>query len=289
VSLLDGVELVASMATLLGQPVFHPSRYPFEDRVAAAAGAGFTGIGMSVDDFDVVRAGGLSEQDVREILGAHGIVATEVEGFGEWLAVGAEQRDEARRKEERVYALADVVGAPITNVGVFTDELPPFALMVERYGALCDRAREHGLTVGLEPVVLGPLRTVALAHEVAAAAARPNGGVLVDSYHFFRAGEPVEALRAIPPEQIVMIHLADAAATLEGALWDDCLSRREIPGHGGLPIVEFLVELDRIGAQEPLGIEIFSAQLWPLPIDEVLRRVAEGTRDLLDAARAAAA
>ena len=71
--LLDGGDLVASFATLSGQPVFRPSRYPFADRVAAAARAGFAGIGMSVDDFDLVRAGGVAPEGMREILGEHRI------------------------------------------------------------------------------------------------------------------------------------------------------------------------------------------------------------------------
>lgn len=240
---------------------------------------------MSVHDLDLVGAGRLSAADVREILDEHAIVVSEIEGFGEWLAPGRAEQDAARRAEERLYELADLVGARATNVGVFTEELPPIELIADRFGAICDRAGEHGLTVGIEPVVLGPLQTVALAAEVANAAARPNGGVLVDSYHFFRAGETVDALAALEPAQVMMIHLADAAAQPEGALWDDCLSRRSIPGQGEFPVMEFLLALDRLGVEAPIGIEIFSTELWPLPIDELLRRVATGTGELLAAAR----
>ena len=86
--LLDGDNrLVASFATLSGTPVFQPSRYPFVDRVAAAAAAGFRGIAMTTDDYAVIRAGGLSRRDVRDVLDEHGIVVGEVDGVGQWLAV----------------------------------------------------------------------------------------------------------------------------------------------------------------------------------------------------------
>jgi len=287
--LLNHGDLVASFATLSGQPVFRPSRYPFADRVAAAAGAGFVGIGMSVDDFDLVRSAGLGPEGMREILDEHRIEVREVEGIGEWLAVGRAAEDAARRAEERVYELVDLIGGRTIAPGVFTDQLPPLDLIVERFGALCDRAGEHGLTVAIEPVVLGPLQTVAQAAEVVAGAARPNGGMLVDSYHFFRAAERVEALGAVAAEQIVAIHLADAAAAPDGTLWDDCLSHRNIPGQGELPVLEFLLALDRCGVDAPLGIEVFSTELWPLAIDEVLQRVATGTRELLSSAGVAAA
>src|SRR5689334_14169352 len=103
---------------------------------------------MSVHDLEMVESGRLSPGAVREILDRHAIEVSEIEGFGEWLATGRAQQDEARRAEERVYELADLVGARATNVGVFTDALPPLDLLVERYGALCDRAAEHGLAIG---------------------------------------------------------------------------------------------------------------------------------------------
>ena len=66
-------------------------------------------------------------------------------------------------------------------------EMPTVEDMTERFAAVCDRAAEHGLIVGLEPIVLGGLRHVAQAAEVVTGAGRPNGGVTVDLYHVFRA------------------------------------------------------------------------------------------------------
>jgi sugar phosphate isomerase/epimerase len=282
--------LVASFATLSGMPVFQPSRHPLADRVAAAAGAGFGGIGMEVGDYESMRRGGLSPQNINEILALHGVVVREVEGIGDWLAVGGDAEAEARRTAERLFEIAHAVGAPVTPVAVFVgpDEMPSSDVIAERFGDLCDRAAEYGLTVALEPVALGALQTVAQAAEVVTAAARPNGGVCVDSYHCFRVGERVsDAFATVAAENIVSVHFADARAEPDGALWDDCLSHRRIPGEGEFPLVELLVALDRLGVDAPIAVEIFSDELWPRPIDEALKLVAGGTRAVIASARAA--
>ena len=42
-------ELIASSYTLSGAPVFEPPRFSFAERVAAAAKAGFAGIGVAIE------------------------------------------------------------------------------------------------------------------------------------------------------------------------------------------------------------------------------------------------
>jgi sugar phosphate isomerase/epimerase len=287
----DDNMLVASFATLSGMPVFQPSRHSLADRVAAAAGAGFGAIGMEVGDYELIRRGGASPQDINAILGQHGVAVREVEGIGDWLAVGGAAEAEARRQAQQLFEIAAAVGAPVTPVAVFVgpDEMPPLEVIAERFGDLCDRAAEYGVTVALEPVVLGALSTVAQAAEIVAAAARPNAGLCVDSYHCFRVGERVsDVVATVAADRIVSIHLADAWAEADGALWDDCLSHRRIPGTGEFPLIDLLTALDGLGVDVPVAVEIFSDELWPLPIDEALRRVASGTRAVIASARAAA-
>ena len=157
--------------------------------MAAAASAGFAGLGMTAEDFDATVAGGLSPAGMLELLEAHRISVSELKGVGAWQR-GRQRRRESRHSEERLYELADLFGSARLNVGVIDEDGPPTARddLVERFGALCDRAREHGVVVGLEPpLVLGWLRTPVQAAEIVTAAARPNGGVLLDSYHLFRA------------------------------------------------------------------------------------------------------
>ena len=58
--------------------------------------------------------------------------------------------------------------------------------LVERFGALCDRAADIGALVHLEFIPMTPIADVATAWRIVREADRPNGGILFDTWHFFR-------------------------------------------------------------------------------------------------------
>jgi hypothetical protein len=53
-------DLIASSYTLSGARVFEPPRFSFAERVAAAAKAGFVGIGVAIEDYAQCRERGMS-------------------------------------------------------------------------------------------------------------------------------------------------------------------------------------------------------------------------------------
>ena len=289
--LLRDPELVASFSTLAGAPPSQPSRYPFADRVAAAAKAGFRGIGLSVDDAERVRAGGCSNRAMLDVLARHGVRVTDLQGVTSWPSDG--RHPSARRADEdRVYALADVFGSRMFSVCVVcaAGEMPTVEAMAERFAAVCDRAAEHGLTVGLEPIVLGGLTHVTQAAEVITRAGRPNGGVTVDLYHVFRAGSAGRApFAGLSAEQVCAVHLADAAAEPQGSLADDCFHHRRIPGEGAAPLADRLVDLHAMGVDVPVSVEIHSDELRALGVEDAAMRAARGTRAVIAEACAASA
>jgi sugar phosphate isomerase/epimerase len=57
------------------------------------------------------------------------------------------------------------------------------------FGGLCDRAAGFGARVHLEFIPFTIVRTLRIAWDLVRAAARPNGGLVFDTWHFFR-GEP---------------------------------------------------------------------------------------------------
>ena len=81
---LSGNDLIASYYTLSGAPVGHPARFSLEARVAAAATAGFTAIGLAVEDYQACRERGLSPATLRQILADSGIVVAELEFLTNW-------------------------------------------------------------------------------------------------------------------------------------------------------------------------------------------------------------
>jgi len=91
---------------------------------------------------------------------------------------------------------------------------------------------------------------------------------------YFR-GEPDPALlETIPGDKISTVHITNADAHLRPGrtMLDDNSFFRVPPGEDGLPIVDLLKQLDRIGGLNRAGPEIFSAEFDLLSADEIGRR-----------------
>ena len=71
-------DLIASHYTLTGAGPLEPPRFSFEERVAAAARAGFPAIGIEASSYAQARKDGLSDRDVRALLAEHDIVVAEI-------------------------------------------------------------------------------------------------------------------------------------------------------------------------------------------------------------------
>jgi sugar phosphate isomerase/epimerase len=267
----------------------------FEERVEAAAAAGFAAISLWGRDYRRGQAEGLSDADMRVLLDDHGIAVAELDGVGQWWPGSSGmappvEGDEADSffafSEQDMYAIADAVRARSINaVEVYSMSDVPLDDAAEAFAALCDRAAEHGLLVHLEYLPWSAIPDPKTAAEILARADRPNAGLLVDSWHHFRSGSDDGALRTMPPERIVAVQLNDAPAQPEDDLVDECLHRRLVPGEGAIDLVGLVRLLDDVGSDAPIGIEVMSDEIFALPAKEAARRVGDATRAVLATAR----
>jgi sugar phosphate isomerase/epimerase len=263
----------------------------FPARLEAAVAGGYAGISLWGRDYWAARRVGLSDADIRLMLSDHGLAVAEIDPAWWWLPgasdvqipVEADREEVFRYGEAELFRIAEVVGARSLNaVDVFggdwgLDEAS------ERFAALCDRAAEHGLLVHLEFLPWSRIPDVTTAWEVVRGADRPNGGVAVDSWHWFRGGGDEAVLRSIPGERILGIQLSDGPAAAEPNLIHATLHERRLPGDGEFDLRALFSLLDEIGASAPIGLEVFSDDLHAMPPSEAAVRVADAARKLLSA------
>jgi sugar phosphate isomerase/epimerase len=116
---------------------------------------------------------------------------------------------------------------------------------------------------------------------------RPNGGVLVDTWHCARSDTTLADLAEIPGDRVLGVQLSDATAEpAYEAITEETMRARLLPGDGVAHVVEIVQTLDRIGCQAPIGVEVFSDDLAALDPSDAARRAADATRHVLaDAAR----
>jgi sugar phosphate isomerase/epimerase len=140
----------------------------------------------------------------------------------------------------------------------------------------------EGLRLGLEYV--GPktswasrkypfLHTLAETQELVEAIGVPGVGYVLDSWHWFLAGDTVEQIRALRNEDVVAVDLNDAPA---GVPKDEQMDlSRELPmATGVIPVGDFLGALRDIGYDGPVRAEPFNKALNVLPNEEAVAATA---------------
>jgi sugar phosphate isomerase/epimerase len=250
----------------------------FRERVEAAAAAGFTAISMWGRDRSEAHAQGLSDADIRLVLDDNGIAVADLSALTTWLpgteAVGGgvfgaghpffgwSERDFLETGEAvqaRSLTLTDIAGL---DVGV--DEA------AAAFAGVCDRAAEYGLLVQIEFMSLSSLRTIGEAWAVVEEAGCVNGGIVLDSWHFFRTGTLAD-LKAIPADRITGLQISDALRTPHSDPAHDTATRL-MPGDGELPLRDLLVALRGGGCVAPIGVEMFGEAIEGCSAGEIAER-----------------
>ncbi len=263
----------------------------FADRVLAAAAAGFTGIGMGVVDWLDARRNDFSEEQLRDYVARHGLQVSELEFLKDWWAE-ADVRG-VRLEEDLLFYLADVLDVPQINAGLF-DEVP-FDTAVAGFRRLCARAQDHGVRVALEFMPYSALPTLEHARAVVTASGATNAGLMLDAWHWHRAGTAagasggqVQDLLALDPALVFGVQLSDAQATPNPDLRYEGRHQRVLPGHGVADLSAFVGAGQSIGVTAPFAVEVLSDELDGRHPVEAARSCAEAARSV-SALRPAAA
>lgn len=133
---------------------------------------------------------------------------------------------------------------------------PEFDRVVENYARLCKLAAPYGLTCDVEFIPWIETGNLADAGKLVSTAQCDNGGLVIDTLHFARAGCDLAELRTYPSKWYHYVQLCDAPAQAPSSLDGLIYAAREerlFPGYGELDLIGVLQELPR---SVVLGIEI---------------------------------
>jgi sugar phosphate isomerase/epimerase len=195
------------------------------------------------------------------------------------------------RKDDRTFAdglaklprlAAGLQRAGATRVGTW---LPPshdqltyranFALHATRLRAIAGVLKDHGLRLGLEYVgtqllLVGKrypfVHTLAEARELIAEIGTGNVGLVLDTWHWWTAGDTAADLLALAASDVVTVDLNDAPKGLAREQQRD--NERELPvATGVIDTATFVSALHRIGYDGPVRCEPFNKALNALDND----------------------
>ena len=249
-------------------------------RVDAAAAAGCQGIGLYIRDFQRLEAEGTGVRELRALLDDRGLCLAEIEALRGWGDPQQAGSEDYRDQEATAFRMADDFGSrSVVAIGPYRGTIGEAG---EAFGALCDRAGDHGLLVALEFVPVTNIATAADALRIVELADRDNGGVCVDLWHHQRGANDLSLIEAIPGDRVMGIQVSDGplAPTIDDYL-DDCLRTRVPPGQGEMDVAAFVAAVKRTGTTAPWGLEVCNEAAWDSDGGGFVAACASGLRRFL--------
>lgn len=258
---------------------------PLPVKLEAAARAGFAGVELRGNDLGGVSGGPAEIADRLDHLGLTRPVLIAEADLHDWHRVAPEARGEFA---DRAASLLDAAERMSCRDIVFPvmDAEGSLDLTVQNFMFLCTRLGERGLRPILEFIGHVPkVPDLDTAAQVVAAANQPNGGLLIDLYHFYRGASRLEDVRTVPPEKVFLVHLDDATPLPRETLVG--MKHRRLPGEGVAPVREVLSILVARGMKPDYAVEVFSEEFWSLgPFEAAVRAHRAARRVLEEATRA---
>ncbi len=271
----NNVELMSLYWTTAGvlPGVAEISRFDFKQRVEAAARAGFKGIGLWHSDLEQVMLR-RPLQEMKSIMDDNGIQYLELEFLTDWFLEGPRKHESDQRKR-LLFTAAEALQASHVKVGDFYNTPCPMPRIVEAFAALCAEAAEHGTTIGFEFMASSMLHTLEDSLAMVQAAGARNGGLSLDIVHVVNLAIPYAAIARIPRQHLISVELNDG--TLPGSPHADPSRMRRFCGEGEYDIRGFIQAVRQTGYENPWAVEVMSAELAGLPLEELNRRAYETT------------
>jgi sugar phosphate isomerase/epimerase len=261
-------------------------------QIEAAAKAGFPFLAVNSATYKAAISTGLSSSDILKIAEDHNVRFKWVDAVTGWLPIrypthSPELKSFLDFDLDVAFEIAGEFGADgLLAIGCFELGSIPFAKQAERFEALCRRAQSHNLRVGLEFIPMWGIPDLRAALQLVTTVNAPNGGLVLDTWHFFRSEPDYGLLEEISNGLLFAVQIADASRSISGAgLLEDCLNFRRLPGRGELPLPELLGLLEITDVCD-FGPEVFSMELDRLPAQEAAALCAHSTEAILSLALA---
>ena len=229
--------------------------YPadMEHKLYAAGAAGFRAVGLLLSD--LVREGQAALQELR----LSQLAVAEIVGVAGWADRDRATRAVAIRRAEEAFELAAKVRAALVVAEAPATPLDD-VMLADRFGDLCRVAQPHGVRVGLEfSGAAAQISTLSSAWQVVEAAGMENGGLVIDTFHFYQGESSLEMLDPIPGERILLVQVADCMEMPKHELRN---RHRVHPGMGAIAFEPLLAALYEKRYQGYYSLELYNEDYW---------------------------
>jgi sugar phosphate isomerase/epimerase len=265
------VELLGSYWTLAGGAQPHTDKeyspFDFQDRVEAAAEAGFKGVGIwHADLAHILKTRSLN--DMKKIFDDNGIVHIELEFLNDWFLDGEKKKLSDVTKKMLLDA-AEILRARHVKVGDFFGTEIPMPRYIEAFASLCKEAAERGTRIIYEMMPFSWIDSVEKAVQLVDSAGAKNGGICFDLWHIVKLKIPYEKIAGVPLKYVLGIEINDGTFECPWSLHEDTINHRMLCGEGQFDVKGFVDKMLKAGYDGPWGIEVLNEDLRKRPLKTV--------------------
>jgi 4-hydroxyphenylpyruvate dioxygenase len=228
-----------------------------EDKLAAAAAAGFDGI--EVFESDLI-ASAWSPARIRQECERRGLTIEVYQPFRDFEAVPAQQLQANLRRADHKLDVLEQLGA--RTLLVCSSESPHAVddddLAAEQLHELAERAQRRGVRIAYEAQAWGRhVSTSAHAWQIVRRADHRALGLCLDSFHVLSRDEDLAQIAVIPGAKVFHLQLADAPRLkMDVVEWSR--HHRSFPGLGSFDLTAFVARVLGAGYDGPLSLEAYN-------------------------------
>jgi 4-hydroxyphenylpyruvate dioxygenase len=228
-----------------------------DDKIAAAAAAGFDGIELFENDLVVAP---WSPAEIRDRCAGLGLTIDLYQPFRDFEAVPPELfAANLARAGHKFDVMADLgvdtmlVCSSVSDAAVDDDDLAAAQLH-----ALAERAADRGIRIAYEALAWGRhVSTWDHSWRIVERADHPALGLCLDSFHVLSRSAPIDGIADLPPGRIFFLQLADAPRMrMDVVQWSR--HHRLFPGQGSFDLPGFVDLVLAAGYTGPLSLEVFN-------------------------------
>jgi sugar phosphate isomerase/epimerase len=277
------VELLDLYWTSAGPVEVHVGRewstFAWRDRCAQAARVGFRGLGLWHSDVEH-QLESSSLKEMKSIFDDAGLEYLEVEFLADFFAPsGTPERAESDERRGKLFDTAAAFDAHHIKVGNIPGTPCELGRLTEEFAQLCDEAAQRTdakVVYEFMPFDVN-VNTLDRALALVEGAARSNGALAIDTWHMSKLRIAPAELHRIQPEHLGWVELSDGQLQDMQDRIHETVNHRRLPGEGEFDIPGYVDACREVGYDQPWGVEVLSAELRSLPIEQEFDRAFETT------------
>ncbi len=157
----------------------------------------------------------------------------------------------------------------------------PITELADAFGRPCARAADEDLRLAIEFLPDTGIPDLPTAAAIGARPAdRPNGSVLLDTWHFARGGGTLTELDADTAALVGGLQISDRSPDQDRQPYVPRKGRK-LPGDGALPLREIIDRVRRAQPELPIGAEVLSEEVDDLGLVDGAHRIGDAMRQLV--------